>query len=472
MAAIERAQAFEFDWSIPVLVVGAGACGMTAALAASEAGAEVLVLEQDARPSGSTGMSYGAVCAAGTRLQQGEGINDEAQWLFEDILAVTKGQTSERLARTLADNCGPAVDWLVSRHGLELTVVTAWTGLGHRQPRLHAPHSRSGEHLMGMLLQALQKAGVDVLTEARVTTLLVDASDRVAGVRIQRPDGSEETLGCETLVLATCGFGDNEEWVARYIPELADARYYGHEGNRGDGIAWGRELGAACADMGSFQALGSLAHPQSLVIPHTLLIGGGVQVNQAGRRFEDELDDISGQALTILKQPGGVCWMVYDQRLHEQALQGFQEYRDAAEMNTPKKAGSWAALAAATGMPVEAFVSTMQGVEHLAEEGGTDEYGRRFQAAHRLEPPFYATRVTGALFHTQGGLVVDENARVLREDGSALPNLWAGGGAACSVSGPGGWAYLPGMGLCTAVTLGRLAGQAAAQQALSGEPPA
>ena len=90
-----------------------------------------------------------------------------------------------------------------------------------------------------------------------------------------------------------------------------------------------------------------------------------------------------------------------------------------------------------------------------------------------LAPPFYAARVTGALFHTQGGLAVDGGARVLRADGSALPNLFAGGGTARSVSGPGVWGYLPAMGLCTAVTLGRLAGQGAARVAarqLTGAP--
>ena len=404
----------DFDWSVPVLVIGAGACGLSTALAASEAGAEVLVLEQDARPSGSTGMSYGAICAAATGLQQAEGINDEGQWLFEDIMAVTRGQTSERLARTLAENCGPAVDWLVARHGLELTVVTAWTGLGHRQPRLHAPHSRSGEHLMGMLLQAVQKAGTDVLTEARVTTLLVDDNDRVIGVRIQRPDGSVETLGCDSLVLATCGFGDNHEWVASHIPELADARYYGHEGNRGDGIAWGRELGAASADMGSFQALGSLAHPQSLVIPHTLLIGGGVQVNQFGERFEDELDDISGQALTILEQPGGFAgWFTTSActskrwRVSRNTVMRLKSIPPNGLMTGPAGGGS------------PAWRRETFGGDHASgaavgwRNAATDEFGRQLQAGQTLKPPFYAIRVTGALFHTQGGLVVDENARVL-----------------------------------------------------------
>ena len=80
-------------------------------------------------------------------------------------------------------------------------------------------------------------------------------------------------------------------------------------------------------------------------------------------------------------------------------------------------------------------------------------------------------RVTGALFHTQGGLVVDGQARVLRPDGAALPNLFAAGGAACGVSGPEAGGYLSGNGLLTAVVLGRLAGRTAAQKILARHPP-
>ena len=71
-------------------------------------------------------------------------------------------------------------------------------------------------------------------------------------------------------------------------------------------------------------------------------------------------------------------------------------------------------------------------------------------------------KVTGDLFQTQGGLVVDERARVLDRHDQALPNLLAGGGAACGVSGAHVWGYLSGNGLLTAVTLGRLAGAEAA----------
>ena len=77
---------------------------------------------------------------------------------------------------------------------------------------------------------------------------------------------------------------------------------------------------------------------------------------------------------------------------------------------------------------------------------------------------WYAAKVTGALFHTQGGLVVDGDARVRAADGTPLVNLFAGGGAARGISGDGADGYMAGNGLLTATTLGKLAGRAAARQ--------
>src|SRR5690606_5244929 len=91
-----------------------------------------------------------------------------------------------------------------------------------------------------------------------------------------------------------------------------------------------------------------------------------------------------------------------------------------------------------------------------------DPFGRDFSGVPPLAPPFLAAKVRGALFHTQGGLMVDGGARVLRADGSALPNLFAAGGAARGLSGPSSFGYLGGNGLVTAVVLGRLAGAGAA----------
>lgn len=82
-----------------------------------------------------------------------------------------------------------------------------------------------------------------------------------------------------------------------------------------------------------------------------------------------------------------------------------------------------------------------------------------------LSPPYKAVRVTGALFHTQGGLAIDRSARVLDATNRAFPNLFAAGGAAAGVSGATAAGYLSGNGLLTAIVLGRIAGAQAARQA-------
>jgi len=455
----------DFALRVPFAIVGGGACGLTAALAAHAAGLaaeDVWVLERDATPSGSTGMSYGAICAAGTNEQARTGIDDTAAALFADIMTAARHQTDPALAQLLATRSGPAVDWLIDTLGLPLSVMTNWTGLGHRVPRLHAPASRSGRDLMGMLQRAMEAAGLPLVTEARVDTLYTDDSGtRITGIAVDRR-GDREELGCDALLLACCGFGGNPALIARYIPEMAQSTYYGHEGNTGDAVLWGEALGAAMADLGSYQGLGSLAVPHHLVVPHTLLIGGGVQINTLGERFEDELANISGQALDILAQPGACCWVIYDQRLHEAALTGFQEYRDGAAVGAFRRADSIEALAAQTQLPLATLGATLHEVAAHKAAGTRDRFGRDFAGVAQLEPPYYAVKVTGAIFHTQGGLCIDDHARVRRVGDGIFANLYAGGGAARSVSGPGIWGYLPGMGLCTAVTLGHVAGQAAA----------
>ena len=138
-----RTEPPRFDATIPVVVVGGGACGMTAALAAAHAGAETVVLERDARPVGSTGMSQGFICAAGTRLQREAGIEDDAETMYQDILRKTRGQTDPALARTIATQSGPTIDYLTDTHGLPLRVDSDWRGdFGHTRRRMHGtPHS-------------------------------------------------------------------------------------------------------------------------------------------------------------------------------------------------------------------------------------------------------------------------------------------------------------------------------------------
>jgi fumarate reductase flavoprotein subunit len=188
---------------------------------------------------------------------------------------------------------------------------------------------------------------------------------------------------------------------------------------------------------------------------------GGFQVNRRGERFSDETRGYSEQAVDVLAQEGHVAWDIFDERLHRLMLE-FDDYRDALEAGAVISAANVADLARLTGVEEAGLAATLAEVETCVRGESADRFGRDFTGKAPLAAPYRAVKVTGALFHTQGGLVVDAQARVLREDGQPLPNLLAGGGAARGVSGPSSW-YLAGNGLLTATTFGRLAGTTAAR---------
>ncbi|HUT48555.1 MAG TPA: FAD-dependent oxidoreductase [Alphaproteobacteria bacterium] len=455
----------EFALTVPLVIVGAGACGLTAALAASEAGAEVVVLERDPIPMGSTAMSSGMIPAAGTRIQAAKGIDDTPELFAGDLRRKAKDLNDPAMVEAIARASGPTIDWLAHDRGIPLELVEGFRYPGHSRLRMHAPPGKTGQALMDALRSAAETAGIEILCDAHVTALFADESARVHGLRYERPDGSHEDLGCGALLLACNGFGGNAAMVARNIPEIADALYFGHAGNQGEGINWGAALGAASRDMSGYQGHGSIAHPHGIQITWALMMEGGVQVNAHGARFSNEHQGYSEQAVSVQAQPDGIAFDIYDARIHDLGMT-FDDYRTAFEAGAVKTAGTPEALAEATGLPAEALVRTMAETQALAAGNGACPFGRDFSGQPALAPPYYAVRVTAALLHTQGGLVVDTEGRVLREDGTALPNLFAGGGAACGISGPHVSGYLSGNGLLTATVLGRLAGRAAAAQVL------
>ena len=460
MSVLPARQA-RFDWSVPVAVVGAGGCGLCAGLAARQAGAEVLILERDAAPIGTTGMSTGLIPGAGTRMQREKGIDDSPELFAEDVLAKAKHQTDRDVVLALARESARTVEWLADECGVNLSLVDSFLYTGHSVKRMHGSPNRTGAELMGSLLDACTGAGADLLTDARVSHLFADTDGRIAGLRCERPDGSTEDLGCAALVLACCGFAGNREMVAEYIPELRHAEFFGHPGNQGEAIRWGRELGAAIADIGSYQGHGGLAKGYGVPILWPVILEGGIQVNLEGRRFSDESLGYSEQAMEVLAQPEHVAVTVYDRRLHE-LMHEFNDYREAISAGAVREASTPGELAELFGLPARALEETLAETAELTRGEASDPFGRDFTGRPELAAPWYGVRVTGALFHTQGGLRVDALARVLREDGSAFPNLFAGGGAARGISGPSRWGYIAGNGLLTATTYGRLAGETAA----------
>jgi fumarate reductase flavoprotein subunit len=188
-------------------------------------------------------------------------------------------------------------------------------------------------------------------------------------------------------------------------------------------------------------------------------------VNTDGERFDDETIGYSEYGARVLAQPGRIAWIVFDTRIHD-ACQPFADYQDLLSQGAVRWADSVEALAETIGAPTEALARTLESADAVARGAAGDPFGRTDFAAP-LTSPYAAVRVTGALFHTQGGLLVDGDARVLSPGLDPIPGLYAAGGAAVGMSGSGAAGYLAGNGLLAALGLGHLAGRHASRVAVS-----
>jgi fumarate reductase flavoprotein subunit len=453
----------EFDTQVPLLIVGAGASGLCAALAAREGDTEVIVIERDPVPSGSTALSAGLVPAADTRFQRDKGVDDSPEQFIADLQRKARGEADPVLVNVVARESARLIEWLADRHGLPFSLVDNFLYPGHSALRMHGLPSRSGRELVDRLRKTAEANDVVIVVEATVDTLVAAPDGHVRGVAIVRGNGRRERIGCDVLILACSGYGGNPELVRRFIPEMAGALYFGHPGNRGDAVLWGEALGAKLACLSAYQGHGSVATPHNILITWAVITEGGFQVNATGCRFCDESRGYSEQAAEVLRQPGGIAWNVFDERIAGIARQ-FEDFRSAERAGAILSADNIGDLACAMHMPADPLAAEWQSVERAKASGGRDRFGRRFSPKQKLAPPFHAVRVTGALFHTQGGLAVDATGRVKRLNGDVFPNLFAAGGAAVGISGNGAAGYLSGNGLLTAMTLGRLAGRAAGAQ--------
>ncbi len=454
------------DLDCDVAIIGAGACGLVAGIWARRHGAsDVVALERDDARGGSTALSSGFVPAAGTRLQRAAGRDDSPARFAADIAVKAHGTADSLLVGVYTGEIAAVIDTLADQYGLPFELLDGFLYPGHSAGRMHTLPERTGAALAARLRQAALQAGVDCVDEARAQTLFVDESRRVVAVGVARPDGRVEHLGCRQLILACNGFGGNRQLVARFLPQMKDSLYFGHVGNRGDAVVWGEALGAELADMSGYQGHGSVATPHGILLTWALMMKGGLQVNRDGRRFWNEQQGYSEAAEQVLAQPGGIAWNVHDEAIHRFALE-FPDYRDADDAGAIRSAADWPALAALIGCPADILQVTLDEAEACCRAGATDRFGRRFEPDQRLQPPFRVARVTGALFHTQGGLAVDARCRVLARDGGGLleplPNLWAAGGAARGVSGNHPSGYLSGNGLLSALAGGAVAGRDAA----------
>jgi fumarate reductase flavoprotein subunit len=438
-----------------ILVIGAGGCGLMAALVAARKSAQVLLLEKTDQPGGGTAFSSKGIRAAGSRRQRDLKIDDTPELYAQDILRRNHHQSDAVLTRVLAETSGRVADFLMDVAGVDFQIGEF--AFGHSAQRSHS--WKADKTLTDFLFEAVQREkNIQARFSTPVLSLKQDASGAVTGVVTK--DGMQ---AARRIILATGGFGASAELLSRYIPKAVDIPFPGHHGSTGDGIKMGLMAGAATENMDAFQPYPAYIGPGKRAVPPEVVLSGGVMVDNGGQRFVDETRYPGGLGVKMLELPGKQAYEIFDERIYQlhRNAPGLRSLSALFDAGLLLKAESPEELACKLAINAEGLKQTICDYNDGAASGGKEAFGRMLPRP--LEGPFYGIKVTVALYHTQGGLKVNFDGQVLRADGSIIPNLYAGGGVAVGVSGKGLEGYLPGNGLLASLGLGMRAAEHAVQ---------
>ena len=391
VAAPEKtSEALECD----VLVMGSGTAGLSAAIAAAEAGANVLVIEKQDIPGGSAVTSAGIVYAPVDE-------SDKAA-MVQYYMDRAEGNANEELLTFYADNALDTIAWLESLGVQWLMTVPAGTA---PEPRARFSMTAEGVGMTGAalvnpMLEKLNALGVEVLCGVRGTELLVGDDGAITGAKAEGKTADYE-ITAKSVILATGGFDASKEMKAKYSPVAENDFPLSSKGNVGDGINMGMAIGAA-----------------------TEFKGGVI-----GFDFVDGSLPASGMNAVAMYcssyvQPDGtfvskvIDYPITYTAIKELGVDHFYGLYDAAGAETAE-----AAVAVGFGWKGDT-------VETLAEATGMD--AAKLADAIEQDPdlkeaPYYAVMVKPTTIGSMGGLVIDVDARVLKADGAPIPGLYATG---------------------------------------------
>ena len=424
---------FDFD----LVVLGAGAAGMMGALAAAHGGRRVLLVEPFMDQANNLAISGGLFPAAGSTLQSQAGVSDSpAQWLA-DLRSFAGDSVNERIAVPVAQALPDVVDFLTGHLHAPIGFLPDVVSTGHTLCRFHSTLPAGGAALHHWFRQQIQAHPLITLHPHAVTP-----QRRPQGFLL---DVENQSVRALHVLLAGGGFGANPAWVAQHIPAMRGALYNGAAHSDGSAIAWGLDWGGQLWGMDGFQGQGH-TNPGGLTrLGMGIPALGGILVNRQGKRFVRE--DIGPSALApwVMAQPGGVALEVFDSHI-EAGMSQHSAYKAAVQAGQVMRAFDVPTLAALAGVDPMGLQATLSAVQAMARGQATDPLGRT-QFVRSLSAPYLASWVTGALSHTQGGLVTDGDGRVLNAQDQWVRGVWAAGGCAAGLSGRGAEGYLPGNGL-------------------------
>ena len=500
-------KAKDIEETVDVVVVGAGGAGMTAAITATDAGKKVIVVESQPIAGGNSVRSTGGMNAAKTPYQDKNEFKEAAgvektlataaekfadnatitalaatvksQWdtyqanpqgyfdsveLMElDTMIGGKGKNNPELVKALAENSADAIEWLASI-GAEVKNVGAFGGASVK--RIHRPVNADGKvtavgaYIVPILEKNLQDRNVQFLFDTTANEIIMK-DGKAVGIKGTGKDGHKVTINAKSVVIATGGFGANAEMVEKYKPELKGFATTNAEGAQGQGIDMATAVGAATVDMDQIQ-IHPTVHIEEDGNAHLITEGlrgdGAILVNAEGKRFYDEVSTRDKVSAAIIEQTDKSAWLIVDQTMVDKSavIAGY------IKSGYTVTGATYEELAKAMGVDEATFTSTMNTWNQAVEAKSDAEFGRTSFANPLTTAPYYAIKITPAVHHTMGGIVINPKAEVLNEKGEAIPGLFAAGEVTGGVHGAN---RLGGNAVADFVVFGRISGQSAADNA-------
>lgn len=416
-----------------VVVIGAGGAGLVAAIEAKLNGAKnVAVLEKMAFAGGNTLISGGEYAAPNNWIQEKKGIQDSKDIFYNDILKGGDNEGDPKLVRVLADNALDGAKWLRDYVDVTFEDRQLFFG-GHSVERSLVPKDATGVEMIKKLLAKADELGIKVYYETPATELIVD-KDRVVGVKAESATTDYTFNAKNGVIIASGGFGSNVQMRMKYNKDIDDSILSTNTvGITGDGIVMAEKVGAKLEDMQFIQTYPT-CDPISgalLYFGDVRLAGGSILVNQEGKRFVEELQRRDVISMAIKSQPGSVAYQFCDQAQvdnsgvaehHKGEVEYLFNNKLLVKANTIKEAADF------FGIDAKELEKTVDKYNEYAKNGKDLEFNKR----GKLTPfdkngPFYIMKAVPAVHHTMGGLKIDENARVINQNGEPIKGLYAAG---------------------------------------------
>ena len=446
--AAKTEETLEYD----VVVVGAGGAGMTAAINAHQAGKSVVIIEKMPYAGGNTTKATGGMNAAETHYQKEQGIEDSIDQFVEDTMKGGYNINDPELVKILAEKSAEGIDWLDSI-GAPLPKV-AFSG-GATNARIHAPEDGSGvgEYLVAAFVKKVEELDIPVMYNTKATEIITK-NGMASGIKAES-DTTDYTINGKAVILATGGFGANEEFYTKYRPDLKGTVTTNAPGATGDGIVMAEAIGADTVDMEQIQLHPTVEQATSMLITESVRGNGAILVNQEGVRFTNEMLTRDVVSAAELEQTGCYAYVIFDQNLRD-GLKAIEKYVKAG---ITVQGDTIEELAEQIDIDPAVLAKTLEDWNKCVADQNDPEFGRTTAMDHDLSvAPYYAVKIAPGIHHTMGGLKIDTQAEVLDTDGDAIPGLFAAGEVTGGVHGGN---RLGGNAVADIVVFGKIAGESA-----------